>query len=42
MISDFMGIDKMTDPPHANYTWSIQESVNAGIDMVHLTSKFKL
>ncbi|KAJ0552945.1 putative glucan 1,3-beta-glucosidase [Helianthus annuus] len=24
----------MTDPPHVNYTWSIQESVGAGIDMV--------
>ncbi|KAK1409851.1 hypothetical protein QVD17_36380 [Tagetes erecta] len=34
VISDFKGIDKMTDPPHANYTWSIQESVNAGIDMI--------
>ncbi|KAD7479768.1 hypothetical protein R6Q59_008590 [Mikania micrantha] len=34
VISDFQGIDKMTDPPHANYTWSIQESINAGIDMV--------
>ncbi|MFS8011957.1 putative glucan 1,3-beta-glucosidase [Helianthus anomalus] len=34
VISDFQGIDKMTDPPHANYTWSIQESVGAGIDMV--------
>lgn len=29
-----MGIDKITDPPHANYTWSIQQSVSAGIDMV--------
>ncbi|KAJ0576150.1 putative glucan 1,3-beta-glucosidase [Helianthus annuus] len=34
VISDFQGIDKMTDPPHVNYTWSIQESVGAGIDMV--------
>ncbi|MFS7931879.1 putative glucan 1,3-beta-glucosidase [Helianthus anomalus] len=24
----------MTDPPHVNYTWSIQESVGARIDMV--------
>lgn len=36
VISDFEGIDKMTDPPHANYTWSIQQSVLAGIDMVCL------
>ncbi|KAM0061718.1 putative glucan 1,3-beta-glucosidase [Helianthus debilis subsp. tardiflorus] len=34
VISDFQGIDKMTDPPHVNYTWFIQESVGAGIDMV--------
>ncbi|KAM0025629.1 putative glucan 1,3-beta-glucosidase [Helianthus debilis subsp. tardiflorus] len=24
----------MTDPPHVNYTWSIQESVGAGKDVV--------
>ncbi|XP_076953195.1 uncharacterized protein LOC143627198 [Bidens hawaiensis] len=34
VISDFQGIDKMTDPIHANYTWSIQESIGAGIDMI--------
>nr|GEY14369.1 glycoside hydrolase family 3 C-terminal domain-containing protein [Tanacetum cinerariifolium] len=34
VISDFMGVDKMTNPPHANYTWSIQHSVMAGIDMI--------
>ncbi|KAJ9540471.1 hypothetical protein OSB04_026977 [Centaurea solstitialis] len=34
VISDFEGIDKMTNPPHANYTWSIQQSISAGIDMV--------
>ncbi|XP_024975998.1 uncharacterized protein LOC112513976 [Cynara cardunculus var. scolymus] len=34
VISDFEGIDKMTNPPHANYTWSILQSVSAGIDMI--------
>ncbi|XP_076924949.1 uncharacterized protein LOC143587584 [Bidens hawaiensis] len=34
VISDFQGIDKMTDPIHANYTWSIQESIGAGLDMI--------
>ncbi|KAK9061485.1 hypothetical protein SSX86_018666 [Deinandra increscens subsp. villosa] len=34
VISDFQGIDKITDPPHANYTLSVQEGINAGIDMV--------
>ncbi|KAI3721896.1 hypothetical protein L2E82_32915 [Cichorium intybus] len=34
VISDFKGIDKMTYPSHANYTWSIQQSIRAGIDMI--------
>ncbi|KAI3721898.1 hypothetical protein L2E82_32917 [Cichorium intybus] len=34
VISDFMGVDRLTDPPHADYTWSIQQSVSAGIDMI--------
>ena len=34
VISDFMGIDQLTNPPHANYTLSIELSVTAGIDMV--------
>ncbi|XP_071738585.1 uncharacterized protein [Rutidosis leptorrhynchoides] len=33
VISDFQGIDKITTPIHANYTYSILASVNAGIDM---------
>ncbi|XP_058766987.1 uncharacterized protein LOC131640625 [Vicia villosa] len=35
VISDFFGIDKITSPPHANYTHSIEVGVNAGIDMVN-------
>lgn len=34
VISDSQGIDKITSPEHANYTYSILAGVNAGIDMV--------
>lgn len=34
MISDWEGLDRITSPPHANYTYSILAGVNAGIDMV--------
>ncbi|GFP89890.1 beta-glucosidase bogh3b [Phtheirospermum japonicum] len=34
VITDWQAIDKLTTPPHANYTYSIQTSINAGIDMV--------
>ncbi|RWW52581.1 hypothetical protein BHE74_00040982 [Ensete ventricosum] len=34
VISDWQGIDRITTPPDANYTYSVQMSVNAGIDMV--------
>ncbi|KAJ0603587.1 putative glucan 1,3-beta-glucosidase [Helianthus annuus] len=34
VISDWQGIDSITDPPHANYTYSILAGINAGIDMV--------
>lgn len=34
VISDSEGIDKITSPPHANYTYSILTSINAGIDMI--------
>ncbi|KAI9121166.1 hypothetical protein K1719_008199 [Acacia pycnantha] len=34
VISDWQGIDRITSPPHANYTYSIQAGVSAGIDMV--------
>ncbi|KAJ0624461.1 putative glucan 1,3-beta-glucosidase [Helianthus annuus] len=33
VISDWQGIDRITDPPHANYTYSILAGINAGIDM---------
>ncbi|KAH0692759.1 hypothetical protein KY285_019856 [Solanum tuberosum] len=36
VISDWAGIDKLTYPWHTNYTYSILEGVNSGIDMVML------
>ncbi|KAK7315569.1 hypothetical protein VNO77_34122 [Canavalia gladiata] len=35
VISDWQGIDRITSPPKANYTYSIYAGVNAGIDMVN-------
>ncbi|XP_050214262.1 uncharacterized protein LOC126665489 [Mercurialis annua] len=34
VISDWQGIDRITSPPHANYTFSIQAGISAGIDMI--------
>ncbi|XP_058722676.1 uncharacterized protein LOC131594528 [Vicia villosa] len=34
VISDWQGIDRITSPAHANYTYSIEAGVNAGIDMI--------
>lgn len=34
VISDWQGIDKITNPAHSNYTFSILSGVQAGIDMV--------
>lgn len=34
MISDWLGIDRITSPPGENYTYSVQAGINAGIDMV--------
>lgn len=41
VISDWEGIDRITSPPHANYTYSVQAGVNAGIDMIMVPNKFK-
>nr|BBD18022.1 beta-glucosidase [Gentiana triflora] len=40
VISDWQGIDKITNPPHANYSYSVQAGVQAGIDMVMLPQNF--
>ncbi|KAJ6796849.1 Uncharacterized protein M6B38_220570 [Iris pallida] len=34
VISDWQGIDRITSPPGANYSYSVQAGVNAGIDMI--------
>ncbi|XP_022719954.1 uncharacterized protein LOC111277804 [Durio zibethinus] len=34
VISDWEGLDRITSPPHANYSYSIQAAIHAGIDMV--------
>ncbi|KAF7120945.1 hypothetical protein RHSIM_Rhsim13G0198000 [Rhododendron simsii] len=34
VISDWQGIDKITSPAHANYTYSVQAGIQAGIDMI--------
>ncbi|MCD9639991.1 hypothetical protein HAX54_025002 [Datura stramonium] len=34
VISDWQGIDRITSPPHSNYTYSVLTGVQAGIDMI--------
>ncbi|XBH72657.1 hypothetical protein VPH35_099898 [Triticum aestivum] len=34
VISDWQGIDKITTPPHLNYSYSIEAGIGAGIDMI--------
>ncbi|ONK74263.1 uncharacterized protein A4U43_C03F4460 [Asparagus officinalis] len=41
VISDWQGIDRITSPPGANYTYSVQAGVNAGIDMVMIPNDYK-
>ncbi|KAK3036172.1 hypothetical protein RJ639_029909 [Escallonia herrerae] len=40
VISDWQGIDKITDPPHTNYSYSVQAGIQAGIDMIMLPENF--
>ncbi|RHN50781.1 putative glucan 1,3-beta-glucosidase [Medicago truncatula] len=40
VISDWEGIDRITSPPHANYTFSIEAGVNAGIDMIMIPHNY--
>jgi len=34
VISDWQGIDRITSPMDSNYTYSVQASIEAGVDMV--------
>lgn len=41
VISDWEGIDRITSPPHANYSYSVLAGVQAGIDMVMVPNNFQ-
>ncbi|XP_015900202.2 uncharacterized protein LOC107433431 isoform X1 [Ziziphus jujuba] len=41
VISDWEGIDGITSPPHANYTYSIIAGITAGIDMIMVPYKYE-
>ncbi|XP_076916368.1 uncharacterized protein LOC143576060 isoform X2 [Bidens hawaiensis] len=40
VISDWEGIDRITSPPHSNYTYSVLASITAGIDMVMVPNNY--
>ncbi|PPR89746.1 hypothetical protein GOBAR_AA30943 [Gossypium barbadense] len=40
VISDWQGLDRITSPPHANYSYSVEAGVGAGIDMVMVPYNF--
>ncbi|KAK8545031.1 hypothetical protein V6N13_066344 [Hibiscus sabdariffa] len=40
VISDWQGLDRITSPPHANYSYSVEVGVGAGIDMVMVPFNF--
>ncbi|KAL9320622.1 hypothetical protein ACSQ67_012461 [Phaseolus vulgaris] len=40
VISDWQGIDRITAPPDSNYTYSVQASIEAGVDMVMVPYKY--
>ncbi|OMO67939.1 hypothetical protein CCACVL1_20186 [Corchorus capsularis] len=41
LISDYQGIDRITSPTHANYTYSIEASILAGLDMIMVPFDYK-
>ncbi|KAG5629199.1 hypothetical protein H5410_000916 [Solanum commersonii] len=40
VISDWEGINRITNPANANYTYSVEASINAGIDMVMVPNNY--
>ncbi|KAH0668177.1 hypothetical protein KY290_029106 [Solanum tuberosum] len=40
IISDSEGLDRITSPPDANYTYSVQAGILAGIDMVMIPNNY--
>ncbi|EPS62891.1 hypothetical protein M569_11897 [Genlisea aurea] len=41
VISDWQGIDRITNPPHINYSYSVQAGILAGIDMVMVPENYQ-
>ncbi|XP_015158364.1 beta-glucosidase BoGH3B-like [Solanum tuberosum] len=41
VISDWQGLDRITDPPHANYSYSVQAGITAGIDMIMVPENYR-
>lgn len=41
VISHYQGIERITTPPHANYTYSIETGINAGIDMIMVPKAYE-
>ncbi|KAJ8437180.1 hypothetical protein Cgig2_003809 [Carnegiea gigantea] len=41
VLSYWEGIDRITSPPHANYTYSVLAGVQAGIDMVMAPNNYQ-
>ncbi|KAG5603109.1 hypothetical protein H5410_034479, partial [Solanum commersonii] len=39
-LKDWQGIDSLTSPPHANYTYSVETRILAGVDMVMVPYNF--
>ncbi|KAK6926593.1 Glycoside hydrolase, family 3, N-terminal [Dillenia turbinata] len=39
-IQDWQGIDRITSPPDANYSYSVQTGIHAGIDMIMVPYNF--
>ncbi|XP_021773441.1 uncharacterized protein LOC110737394 [Chenopodium quinoa] len=42
VISDWQGIDRITTPPGANYTYSVLAGIQAGIDMIMVPYDFNV
>ena len=42
VISDWEAIDRITPTPHANYSYSVQAAISAGIDMVSKSKRITL
>ncbi|XP_075491457.1 uncharacterized protein LOC142529728 [Primulina tabacum] len=40
VISDWEGLDRITYPPHSNYSYSVQAGVLAGIDMIMVPNNY--